>query len=160
MPLPRKLLHMTPEELDEFLTVERTARVATVSPSGEPHVVPLWFVWFDGAVYFTSLRKSRRQRDVEQGSRVAVCVDAGDDYGDLRGAVLYGRLEDATDDPRLEEARLALGRKYWGDFQVPEVKSHTFMRLRPDRVASWDFRKIPKGGDKRLEALQQRDEGS
>ncbi len=36
---------MTPGELDEFLTTQRTCRVATVSKDGAPHVSALWFVW-------------------------------------------------------------------------------------------------------------------
>ena len=38
-----RALAMTPAELDEFLTAERTCRIATLSPDG-PHVAALWFV--------------------------------------------------------------------------------------------------------------------
>lgn len=149
MPVPRSRLRMTPEELDAFLEAERTVRVATVSPDGEPHVAPMWFLWHSGGMYVTSLRRSRRQRDVEEGSRVAACVDAGEGYGELRGAVLYGRFEDV--DPS-NEVRLAFGEKYWGGVEVPDRRSHTWQVLRPDRVVSWDFAKIPAGRDARAES--------
>lgn len=138
---------MTSAELDDFLRSERTARVATVSADGSPHVVPLWYAWLDGAMYFTSLRRSRRNSDVESGSKVAVCVDGGEEYAELKGAVLYGVLEPAEQDPQLETVRTALGDKYFKGFPVPDTKSHRWLRLRPDRVASWDFRKIPAGRD-------------
>jgi hypothetical protein len=35
---------------------------------------------------------------------------------------------------------------------ISDLKSHQWLRLRPDRVASWDFRKIPSGRDRRLDA--------
>lgn len=149
MPLPRAALRMTDEELDAFLTTERTARVGTVSLDGEPHVVPLWFVWQDGAMYFTSLRRSRRNSDIEAGSRAAVCVDAGHGYDELRGAVLYGSLTDATDDPGKPAAQRAFGDKYWDGMVIPDVKSHRWLVLRPDRVVSWDFKKIPADRDRR-----------
>lgn len=148
MPIDRAQLRMTPDELEEFLRTERTARVATVSPDGEPHVAPMWFVWHDGAMYVTSLKRSRRQRDVERGSRVAACVDAGEDYGDLRGVVLYGSFADIDPPPAV---RRAFGKKYWGDVEVPDRRSHTWLALRPDRVVSWDFSKIPAGRDDRAE---------
>jgi len=138
---------MTPEELEEFLATERTVRVGTVSAAGEPHVAPLWFVWHDGAMYFNSLKRSRRAHDVERGSRVAACVDGGDSYGELRGAVLYGRVEDAGDVP---DIRKRFGEKYWGGIEIPATKSHTWLVLRPDKIVSWDFAKIPAGRDRRL----------
>jgi nitroimidazol reductase NimA-like FMN-containing flavoprotein (pyridoxamine 5'-phosphate oxidase superfamily) len=154
VPIPREQLRLSPEDLDGLLTSERTARVATVSPDGSPHVVPLWFVWVGGAIWMTSLRKSRRASDLEHGSSVAVCVDTGTDYAELRGAVLYGRFEDATGHPDLARARTALGRKYWQIDEVPDLKSHAWLRLEPDRVVSWDFQKIEAGRDRRMEALR------
>ena len=74
MPLPRSVLRMTDDELESFLNTERTARVGTTSPDGEPHVAPLWFVWRDGKIYFNSLKRSRRDADVRHGSRVSVCA--------------------------------------------------------------------------------------
>ena len=155
MPIPRSQLRMTPDELEGFLATERTARVATVSPDGEPHVVPLWFVWLGGAIYMSSLRRSRRNSDLESGSRVAVCVDAGVEYMELRGAVLYGRFEDPTGDPEVEEARKLFGQKYWHGMEIPDVRSHRWLRLRPERITSWDFSKIPAGRDQRAERLKQ-----
>ncbi|HVL80739.1 MAG TPA: pyridoxamine 5'-phosphate oxidase family protein [Actinomycetota bacterium] len=154
MPLPRSLLRMTQEELDTFLVSERTCRVATVSADGEPHVVPLWFVWQDGALYVTSLKRSRRTKDLERGSRVAVCVDAGEAYSELKGAVLYGTFEPAPDDEATQAAKRTFGTKYWGGIEMPDVRSHAWLVLRPDRIASWDFAKIPAGRDPRLRDRQ------
>lgn len=153
MPVPRAQLRMSDAELDAFLATERTARCGTVSPDGDPHVAPLWFVWHDGAMWLNSLKRSRRARDLAEGSRVALCVDAGEGYAELRGAVLYGRAQDATDHADLATVRGLFGAKYWGGAQVPEVRSHRWFRVDPDRIASWDFAKIPTGADPRLEAL-------
>ncbi|HEX9696516.1 MAG TPA: pyridoxamine 5'-phosphate oxidase family protein [Actinomycetota bacterium] len=160
MPVPREKLRLTPDEIDELLRVERTARVATVSPDGWPHVIPMWFVWRDGTLWINSLIRSRRTRDVEHGSRSSACVDTGVEYGELRGAVLYGTFETADDDPAIDsgidEIRAEFGRKYWHGIDVPALRSHRWMKMRPERIVSWDFRKIPAGGDKRLEALEER----
>ena len=85
---------------------------------------------------------------------VAICIDDGVEYQELRGAVFYGRLVDATGDERLPAVRAAFATKYWGGADVPELKSHVWLRLEQDRLASWDFRKIPAGRDRRLEATR------
>ncbi len=148
MPIPRSQLRFTPDELEEFLLTERTVRVGTTSPGGEPHVAPLWFVWHDGAMYFNSLKRSRRSRDLEKGSRGAACVDAGHEYADRRGAILYGTIEDAGDVP---DIRQRFGDKYWNGIEIPEVRSHRWLVLRPHKIVSWDFAKIPTGRDRRLQ---------
>jgi nitroimidazol reductase NimA-like FMN-containing flavoprotein (pyridoxamine 5'-phosphate oxidase superfamily) len=65
----------TPPEV-EFLMSERVARIATIDAASKaPHVVPVCFV-FDGEAIFTALHvKSRRLKNVEQGSAVAILVD-------------------------------------------------------------------------------------
>ena len=153
MPLPRGLLRLTPEELDELLAQTRTLRAGTVSPDGWPHVAPLWFVWRDGSVWINSLKRSKRTRDVQAGSPVALCVDDGIEYAELRGAVLYGRFADVPDDDAdLPSIRAAFGSKYFGGVDIPMTKSHQWLRLTPDKVVSWDFHKIPTGADRRLGA--------
>jgi len=152
MPIPREQLRLTDQELDDLLANERTLRAATVSPDGLPHVVPLWFVWHDGAVWVNSLRRSKRTHDVAAGSGVALCVDTGVQYEDLRGAVLYGRFTPAGADSDLSQVKEAFARKYGGLDATPDLKSHEWLLVRPDRVVSWDFRKIPAGRDRRLEA--------
>jgi nitroimidazol reductase NimA-like FMN-containing flavoprotein (pyridoxamine 5'-phosphate oxidase superfamily) len=152
MPIPREQLRLTADELEELLAAERTARVATVGPDGSPHVIPMWFVWREGALWCNSLIRSRRTRDIEHGSRAAVCVDTGADYAELRGAVLYGVFEHADDDEALPGATEAFASKYWGGSEVPSIRSHVWLKLVPERLVSWDFRKIPAGRDRRLEA--------
>jgi len=73
-------------------------------------------------------------------------------YEELRGAVLYGRFAAATDEAGLDRVKAEFARKYWGVESIPELKGHEWLLLRPDRVVSWDFHKIPAGRDRRLEA--------
>jgi nitroimidazol reductase NimA-like FMN-containing flavoprotein (pyridoxamine 5'-phosphate oxidase superfamily) len=143
---------MTSDELEAFLQRERTVRLGTSSPDGEPHVAPLWYVWHEGAMYFNSLKRSRRGRDLAHGSRVAACIDAGHEYGELHGAVLYGTLDPVADPELGARIRKLFGEKYWNGMDIPEVRSHTWFVLRPDEIVSWDFKKIPAGRDRRLES--------
>ena len=146
---------MTKPELDAFLTQERTCRVATAGPQG-PHLTPLWFVWDGTALWLTSLARSQRWTDLERDPRVAVLVDAGEDYAQLRGAELRGRVEvvgevprTGAPDPALAEPERLFARKYAGGGTMRHDGRHAWLRLVPDKVSSWDFRKLPgerKGG--------------
>ncbi|ANY09102.1 pyridoxamine 5'-phosphate oxidase family protein [Pseudonocardia sp. HH130630-07] len=141
---------MTPEEVTAFLHEERTCRVATNGTHG-PHATPLWYLWEggdDGALWLTSLARSQRWTDLERDPRIAVVVDAGHDYGELRGVELRGSVEVVGEVPRTGEPHPDLDRveqgfadRYTGGHVVVDGR-HAWLRLRPEKISSWDFRKL------------------
>jgi PPOX class probable F420-dependent enzyme len=130
-------------ELAAFLAGAWTARVATTSPDGWPHVVPLWFVWMQGTLLVNTTRGNRTVRNLEADPRAAVSIDDGERYDELRGAVLRGDLVEAADDDGSLTA--AFGAKYFGGNQphFASWRNRFFLRMEPQRISSWDFRKIP-----------------
>jgi PPOX class probable F420-dependent enzyme len=145
-----RAIAMTDAEVDGFLAEERTCRVATVGADGSPHVAPLWFVWEGGHLWLNSLVRSQRWTDLMRDPRVAVVIDAGTGYQELRGVEIIGRVEAVGDvprtteaDPRLTEAEQLFARKYTdSDVYAPDGR-HAWLRITPDKLVSWDFRKNP-----------------
>ena len=140
---------MTPDEVHAFLTQERVCRVASIGADG-PHVVPMWFVWDAGRLWLNSTFRSQRWRDIERDPRISVVVDTGGEFHELRGVELSGTAVVASEVPRTAEPRPELAgperryaEKYSGvpDF-VPDGR-HAWLRLTPDKLVSWDFRKNP-----------------
>lgn len=141
---------MTPQEADAFLGAQRTCRVATVSPDGRPHVGALWFVWDGTSLWLYSIVRSRRWADLRRDPRVAVVVDDGTEYGELRGVELSGTVEFVGEAPRtgephpeLEVVERLFAAKNFGLESMPHDGRHAWLRLTPDSVVSWDFRKMP-----------------
>ena len=144
-----RAIAMTAAEVDEFLAAERTCRVATSGKDGRPHVVPLWFVWDSGALWLTSLVRSQRWTDLMRDPRVAVVVDAGVGYFELRGVELSGEVDPVGDvprtdtrDPLLDKVEQLFAEKYTGGIKVPPDGRHAWLRLTPEKLVSWDFRKL------------------
>ena len=144
-------LSLSPAELDAFLEAQRTVRVATVGARGRPHVIPLWYVWLDRTMFLNTTRGNRSVRNVEANPAAAATVDDGESYDELRGVVLHGRLEEAEGDPRLERVLQAFSRKYYGGNPPPFTvwRNRFFLKLEPERITSWDFRKIPEARARR-----------
>jgi hypothetical protein len=139
---------MNPDEVDAFLAAERTCRVASVGPSG-PHVTPLWFWWDGQAIWLYSLTRSQRWADIVRTPRVAIVIDAGHDYFELRGVELAGDAEvvgeaprTASAEPRLLAVERAFARKYAGQDDLYLDGRHGWLRVPADELRSWDFRKI------------------
>ena len=144
----RKIM-MTPDERDAFLAGQRTCRVATVSAEGRPHATPLWFAWDGAALWLYSITRSRRWAELAADPRIAVVVDAGEEYGDLCGVELTGEVERVGEAPRtglpnpaLDLPERLFAAKYgFGPAMVHDGR-HAWLRLSPHTLTSWDFRKL------------------
>ncbi|MFD8405091.1 pyridoxamine 5'-phosphate oxidase family protein [Streptomyces anulatus] len=140
---------MTPGERDAYLREQRTCRVATLGADGAPHIGSLWFVWDGGSLWLYSITRSLRWSQLRRDARIAVVVDDGEEYGELRGVELTGRAEFVGEAPRtgepcpeLVEAERLFPVKYFGMTQMPHDGRHAWLRLTPETITSWDFRKL------------------
>lgn len=108
----------------EYLQSQRIGRVATVSPSCEPHVVPLRFKYNPDTdtidLLGSNLGGSKKYRDAEATGRVAFVVDDIND-GKPRGIEIRGKAE---------------AHPTGGEALLKNV-GPAFIRLIPTRVASW-----------------------
>jgi len=145
---------MTSEELDAFLASERTCRVGTVNRDGSPHVSPLWFVWDGSAIWLNSIVRSQRWVNILREPRVCVVVDGGVEFGELRGVELAGSLSSVGEVPRTSALDRAVavpeqlfGEKYADGTFVADGR-HAWLRLVPETVVSWDFRKMSAPAEK------------
>jgi Pyridoxamine 5'-phosphate oxidase len=143
---------MSRPELDDFLTAERTCRVGTAGPDG-PHVTPLWFVWDGSLVWIYSIVGSQRWVDLDRDPRVAIVVDAGHDYFELCGAEIRGTAAVVGEVPRTGEpasgltaAERLFAAKYQETADMIYDGRHAWLCITPEKIVSWDFRKIASAG--------------
>lgn len=142
---------MTPAEVDAFLDEERVCRVSTLARDGTPRSNPLWFVWHNRCLWLYSLVRTQRWANVQRTPGVSALIDAGHDYGELRGVELIGKVAVVGNVPRTGEAdpdlhtpeRLFFQKYFDRDEPVYDGR-HAWLRLVPEKVVSWDFRKLPR----------------
>jgi len=139
---------MTVEERDAFLAETRTCRVATIGVDG-PHNTALWF-WWDGTYFWMqSITRAQRWADLQRDPRVAIVVDTGVDYFELCGVEILGSVEFVGEQPRSGEPHPDLDAmepnffaKYFNTTEVFHDGKHAWMRVKPTKISSWDFRKL------------------
>lgn len=155
MPSRRDTIRMTEKEVREFLDASKTIILNSIGPDGVPHPMPMWYgVEEDGAVVMTTFAKSQKVRNLERDARVSLLVEAGEQYDQLRGVVLYGKAELTHDTEAvldvLSRVTARMGGGAAGD-APPEVlreglrrsaQKRVAIRVRPERVVSWDHRKL------------------
>jgi PPOX class probable F420-dependent enzyme len=151
MPSRRDQIAMSDEEVRAFLDEHKTMQVATVGPSGRPHMVPLWFVPDGTELRGWTYAKSQKARNLERDPRATVGIEEGVEYQELRGVMLECDVEVERDPDRVADFGLALvGRYAAGAPEMKELfreqaKKRVGLTFRPTRVVSWDHRKLGGG---------------
>jgi PPOX class probable F420-dependent enzyme len=150
----RDLIRMSDSEVEEFLAGRHTMNLATYNHDGTIHMVAMWYGFLaDGTIGFETFAKSQKVENLRRDDRVTALVEDGDTYPTLQGVELVGRMELTDDAETLMEIATSVLARYHPEVQPADrravaemvVRKRVAMLLRPDRVVSWDHRKLDGG---------------
>ncbi len=122
---------------EEHLAAARDYWVASVWPDGRPHVMPVWGVWLDGSLWFSSSRRSRKASNLRRDPRCVVTTDNAIEPVVVEGmASLVTVRAEITSFLDATNSKYATG--YGIDFLDPAVNST--IRVHPVQVFGLDER--------------------
>ena len=150
MPSRRDQIRMSDDEVREFLDGRHVMNIATHSPDGTIHLVAMWYGFLDGQPVFETYEASQKVRNLERDPSITALVEDGDDYDELRGVELVGTAEILRDEARLLEAATSVVSRYYpmddpADIEAAArglMRKRVAIRIVPDRIVSWDHRKL------------------
>ncbi len=153
MPSRREIIQMTDEELREFLRSHKTMTIVSNGRNGHPHPMPMWFALDDDlTVRMTTFRKSQKVKNLGRDPKVALLVEDGTEYSELRGAVLYGTCEVVDELQAVQDCLIDIAGgeaaddpdKRVGMYKVIEgtAAKRVLLRTRPSEIVTWDHRKL------------------
>jgi len=149
----RDRIQMPADEAKRFLEGGRHLQVASIGPSGAPHLVAMWYVVDDqGRALFTTYERSQKVQNVRRDPRVTLLVETGEAYNELRGVMVEGRAEVLSEPAFTAEVMRQVGAKYGGgsgtsrdanDEAIPPAAyKRAVVRVTPERMRSWDHRRL------------------
>ncbi len=138
---------MTQEELNDFLAKPLLARVATVRSRERPHVMPVWFIYEDGAIYINTSTNSVKGSNLRKNKNVFLVIDTliEGKEGFMRGTgvAIDGEAEILTKNIRDIMEKIFL--KYVGKegIKTPLIQgwfaspNNIVVKIKPDKVMTW-----------------------
>jgi len=112
------------------------AHLATLSPDGAPHVVPVWVAIEGDRIVFHTDPRSRKARNVARDPRVAISITDQDRPGAM--AHIRGRVVDVLGDERAWAVIDRLSIKYVGQ-PYPERVDRALFVVEPEQAWARDF---------------------
>jgi PPOX class probable F420-dependent enzyme len=145
----RSQITMTDDEIASFIDEHRTATMATVGPSGMPHLVAMWYAVIDGQIWFETKARAQKAVNLRRDDRITVMIEDGKTYDTLRGISIEGRGVIVEDPDEIWKVGVNVWERYNGPYSEEVKPLVEFMlqkriavRVEVERVRSWDHRKL------------------
>ena len=147
----RASITMTDAELEAYLEDQTILNIATIGPTGHPHLVAMWYVVMDGKVTFWTFGKSQKITNLRRDPKITGLVESGDTYDQLKGVELVGTGRIIEDYDQILAIGKAVGVKYNGEAAISEAalpfleaqaNKRLGIQIDVERVVSWDHTKL------------------
>jgi PPOX class probable F420-dependent enzyme len=105
-----------PEGYKDLLESKALAHVATIGPSGEPQVNPVWFGWDGKHIKFSQTKTRQKTKNLQRNPHVALSIVDPENpyrYLEIRGKVV--RVDEDPDKGFIDE----MANKYMGVEKYP-----------------------------------------
>ena len=130
---------------EAFIRDARTAHLATADKSGQPHVIPICFV-FDGKQFYSPIdekpkriapAKLKRLRNIAENPQVALVIDRYDeDWRKLGYALIFGKARILLSGEKHQRAvKLLLGK--YPQYRSMAIDERPMIVITPKRIVSW-----------------------
>lgn len=142
---------MTDDEVRLYLHEQRVLNVATLGPTGHPHLVAMWYTLIDGKVQFWTFAKSQKIVNLRRDPKMTGLVESGASYNELKGVELVGSGRVIDDYDRILHLGKELAVRYNGPealgaevlpFIEAQARKRLSVEFEVERVVSWDHSKI------------------
>lgn len=146
----RDQIRMTEAEIEALMDEQKSLQVATINRDGSVQLTTLWFAVVEGDIVFETFTKSQKIVNLQRDPRIAVLLEAGVNYNELRGVSINGHAE-LYDDPEVVHGyALAVMRRNQPEIpeesldQVARMMSakRTAVVVKAEKVVSWDHGKL------------------
>jgi len=140
---------LSQKEIHELLVREKTCWLATVSPKGEPHLIPMHFVFFDGNVHLIFVSSaSKSVRNIERNPSVCFGINVGERAGEIKCVLIHGKAKIINDINLLKRAHRKILTKYLPSKKEGEeflqklivsgaIEKRTLVTIKSEKIVSW-----------------------
>jgi nitroimidazol reductase NimA-like FMN-containing flavoprotein (pyridoxamine 5'-phosphate oxidase superfamily) len=113
--------------VERLIKSVRNYWIGTCGPDGRPHSAPVWAIWLDGVLYFSTGDESRKARNIAKNPEITVHPEIANE-----AVILDGVATKVSGAAKLKPVWKVYKKKYDWD-----VEGYSFYALRPRVVYSF-----------------------
>ena len=149
----RDEIKMSKEEMTIFLQNQVSLQIGTINKDGSPHLATMWYFYDGESFIFHTYTKSQKIINLKRDSRITLLTEAGSQYSDLQGIIVYGTAEIIDGKESAEDVikyMNLVGNKYikgedtaqYLEGMKLQAPKRSAVIVEPAKFISWDHTKI------------------
>jgi general stress protein 26 len=129
---------------EKFLKSQKILRLATIGHTGEPHIVPVWYMYWNDKFYVGTNTKTRKARNIKKNPKVAFCVDVGIRSPDIVGTMGTGRARLILKKDLVELISKRILARYFKSLKNKSAQqlleqTDCIIQITPRKVTDWKY---------------------
>lgn len=128
----------------EFLKSQKILRLATIDSAGNPHIVPVWYMYVNDKFYVGTNTKTRKAKNIKKNPKVSFCVDTGIRSPDIFGVMGIGRARLILKTDRVEHLAKKILRRYFKNLKNQSARqllnqTDCIIEITPKKITNWKY---------------------
>ena len=128
----------------EFLRSQKILRLATIDSSGNPHIVPVWYMYSNDKFYVGTNTKRKKARNIKRNPKVSFCVDTGIKSPHIFGVMGIGRARLILKTDRVESLAKKILLRYFKNLKNQSAQqllnqTNCVIEIIPKKITNWEY---------------------
>ncbi|MDH2906585.1 MAG: pyridoxamine 5'-phosphate oxidase family protein [Candidatus Nitrosotalea sp.] len=129
---------------EKFLKSQKILRLATIDSLGDPHIVPVWYMYTSGRFYIGTNTKTRKAKNIKKNSKVSFCVDIGIRSPGIVGVMGIGRARLILKTGMVESLAKRILLRYFKSLKNKSAQqllnqTDCIIEITPKRITDWKY---------------------
>ena len=129
---------------EKFLRSQKILRLATIDGTGVPHIVPVWYMYWNTKFYVGTNTRTRKAKNIRKNSKVSFCVDVGVRSPDIIGVMGTGRAKLILKKELVEKLAKKILLRYFKNMKNKSAQqlfdqTDCIIQITPRKVTEWKY---------------------
>ena len=128
----------------EFLRSQKILRLATIDSSGNPHIVPVWYMYVNKKFYVGTNTETKKAKNIKKNPKVSFCVDTGIKSPGIFGVMGVGRARLILKKGRVEQLAKKILLRYFENLKNQSAQqllnqTDCVIEITPKNITNWKY---------------------
>ena len=128
----------------EFLESQKILRLATIDSSGNPHIVPVWYMFINDKFYVGTNTHTKKARNIKKNPKISFCVDTGIRSPNIFGVMGIGRARLLLKQNRVEILAKKILLRYFKNLKIQSAQkllneTDCIIEIIPKKITAWKY---------------------
>ena len=129
---------------DNFLKTQKVLRLATIDQSGNPHIVPVWYLYSGKKFYLGTNTKTQKAKNVKRNRQVSFCIDVGIHSPKIYGVMGRGTAKIVLDKNTVSRLAKRILKRYYRTLENKSAKelldeTDCIIEISPKKLSIWSY---------------------